>query len=77
MQNMSKNIYTDEYKFVVEQLKKARKASGLTQVDVANKLERPQSYVSKCESGERRLDITELKKLANLYKKKIDFFIKN
>ena len=73
---MPNNIYTDEYKFVVGQLKKARKKAGLTQVEVASKLNYPQSYVSKCESGERRLDITELKKFANLYKKKIDYFIK-
>jgi transcriptional regulator with XRE-family HTH domain len=37
----------------------ARKAAGLTQVEVASRLKRPQSYVSKYESGVRRLDVVE------------------
>ena len=37
----------------------AREESGLTQVDVAARLGKPQSYVSKYERGERRLDFVE------------------
>ncbi|MBK9007329.1 MAG: helix-turn-helix transcriptional regulator [Anaerolineae bacterium] len=37
----------------------ARRKKGLTQVEVATLLEKPQSFVSKYESGERRLDIIE------------------
>lgn len=37
----------------------ARKDAGLTQVELANKLSRPQSFVSKVERGERRLDVVE------------------
>jgi transcriptional regulator with XRE-family HTH domain len=37
----------------------ARKQAGLTQVEVADRLGRPQSYVSKYERGERRLDVIE------------------
>ena len=36
-----------------------RERSGLTQVDVAGRLRKPQSYVSKYERGERRLDVIE------------------
>jgi transcriptional regulator with XRE-family HTH domain len=43
---------------------KARKDAGLTQAEVASKLERPQSYISKYESGERRLDVVEFLELA-------------
>ncbi len=41
-------------------LREARLAAGLRQADVAAQLGEPQSYVSKYESGERRLDIVEL-----------------
>jgi transcriptional regulator with XRE-family HTH domain len=41
-------------------LRDARVAAGLRQADVATQLAEPQSYVSKYESGERRLDIVEL-----------------
>ena len=41
-------------------LAEARQTSGLTQAEVARQLRRPQSFVSKYESGERRLDVVEL-----------------
>ena len=40
-------------------LVKTRKAAGLTQQQLAKRLKRPQSYVSKYETGERRLDVPE------------------
>lgn len=40
-------------------LTKARKTRGLTQTELAERLQRPQSFVSKFESGERRLDVIE------------------
>ena len=41
-----------------------RRAAGLTQAAVAARLERPQSFVAKIESGERRVDVVELLELA-------------
>ena len=73
---MPKSIYTKEYRKVIEKLKKARQEAGLTQVEVAKKLNKPQSYISKIERGERRIDIIELKKLAVIYKKNLDFFVR-
>ena len=45
---------------LTELLTEHRDAAGLTQEDVAQRLRRPQSFVSKYESGERRLDVIEL-----------------
>ena len=47
-----------------EAIKKARKEAGLTQVILAGRLGRPQSFVSKYESGERRLDVVEFLEVA-------------
>ena len=73
---MANSIYLKEYKKVIERLKKARQESGLKQIEVAEKLSKPQSYISKIEQGERRVDIVELKKIADVYKKAIEYFIK-
>ena len=71
---MGKTIYSDEYKKVIDKLKDARLKAVLTQLDVARRLRKHQSYISKIESRERRLDIIELRLLANLYKKDISYF---
>ena len=73
---MGKSIRTKEYQSFAQKLKKARVQVGLTQVQVSKKLKRPQSYISKAEAGEQRLDIVELRKFAGLYKKNLDYFIK-
>lgn len=72
---MDKTIYTDSHRYLVGQLVKARKKAKLKQADVAKKLGRTQSYISKIESGQRRIDTVQLKEFAAIYKKKIDFFI--
>jgi transcriptional regulator with XRE-family HTH domain len=58
---MEKSIYTREYAAFLRLLKKAREGAGLTQVDLAAALERSQSFVSKVERGETRLDIIQLR----------------
>jgi transcriptional regulator with XRE-family HTH domain len=45
-------------------LTEARKSAGLTQVEIAARLKQPQSYVSKYESGVRRLDVVEYMQVA-------------
>ena len=72
---MQKTIHSSKYKTVLQNLIKARQESDLTQVDVAQKLKKPQSFVSKVERGERRLDVVELEMFAKLYKKKLDWFL--
>ena len=56
-----KSIYTDEYAVVLRLLCLARKKSGVTQVDLADRLGQTQSFVSKVERGDRRLDIVQLR----------------
>lgn len=73
---MVKTIQDNEYKMIIARLKEARLETNLSQQEVADRLEKPQSYVSKIESGERRLDVAEIKRFANVYKKDISFFIK-
>jgi transcriptional regulator with XRE-family HTH domain len=67
--------HRQQYRHFLERLRQARRDAGLTQVDVARELRRPQSFVSKCESGERRVDVVELEELARLYDKPLDFFV--
>lgn len=73
---MGRTIRTKEYAIFIERMKKARAESGLLQIEVAKAMKRPQSYISRVESGEYRLDILEVKKFAKLYKKSIEYFIK-
>lgn len=73
---MPRAIYNDDHKKIVERLKQARIESGLGQVEVAKKLGKTQSYVSKIESAQRRFDVLQLKEFAKLYKKSLDFFVK-
>ncbi len=73
---MGKTIRTKEYAVFIERMIKARRETGLRQIDVARKMKRPQSYVSRVESGEYRLDILEVKKFANLYNKDITYFVR-
>lgn len=73
---MPRAIYKEEHQKIVERLKEARLSAGLGQVEVAEKLGRTQSYVSKIESGQRRFDVLQLKEFAKVYKKDLGFFLK-
>ena len=61
---MEKSIYSAEYQQLCALLRQLRLDAGLTQVQVAERLNVPQSFVSKYESGERRLDVMELRHVA-------------
>lgn len=70
-----KTIYSQRHRTIVARLKKARLAAGLKQIDVAKKLRKQQSYISRCESGDHRLDVIELQTFAELYKKPLSYFV--
>lgn len=56
---MLKSVHTARHKLFCESLKRARKLAGLTQQEVAKQLGEHQSFVSRYETGERRLDVVE------------------
>ena len=61
--DMEKQIHSKEQKILLLLLRELREQAGVRQVDLAKKLKRHQSFVSKFESGERRLDILELREI--------------
>jgi ribosome-binding protein aMBF1 (putative translation factor) len=61
---LTKSVFTPTYARFRELLIEARESSGLTQAGLAERLNRPQSYVSKFERGERRLDVVEYLEVA-------------
>ncbi len=69
------SVYTERYQELLEKLQSARREAGLTQVEVAQAFGKPQSFVSKCESGERRIDVVELGAFASLYRKPLHWFV--
>lgn len=64
---MQKSLYSKQYKNFLNQLKEARLKAGLKQSEVARMIKRPQSFVSKCESGERRVDVIEFIEFCKVY----------
>ena len=72
---MQKTIHSKRHRNIVARLRQARIAAGLRQTDVAKKLRQQQSYVSRCESGEHRLDVVELQTFAQLYGKPLSYFV--
>jgi transcriptional regulator with XRE-family HTH domain len=57
---MEKSIYSARYRALLQLLKKVREDAGLTQTQLARKIGETQTFVSKCERGERRIDVIEL-----------------
>lgn len=68
--NLQKNNH------LLEKLRSARLEAGLTQVEASKKLKKPQSYLSKIERGERKIEAIELADFAKIYNKDINYFIK-
>ncbi len=58
---MEKTIFSHEHEVLLSELKRAREKASLTQIQLAEKLGSTQSFISKVERGERRLDVIELR----------------
>jgi len=71
---LSDTAYRTAYNRFLTKIRQARTDADLTQAYVAKVLGKPQSFVSKVESGERRLDFVELQALASMYGKRLSHF---
>jgi ribosome-binding protein aMBF1 (putative translation factor) len=71
-----KSLFSPRYDKFLKLLKEARIAAGLSQRDAAKKLSRTQSFISKSESGERRVDVIELVDFLRVYGVRPEQFIK-
>ncbi len=72
---MVRPTFEPKYQAFLVKLRQAMEEAGMAQVEVAARLGKPQSYVSKCESDERRIDVIELAVFAALYDKPLEFFL--
>lgn len=63
---MADTFGTERHKALIALLIKKREAAGLTQVELANKLGQYQSFVARLESGQRRVDVVEFIRLAEI-----------
>lgn len=60
---MGRSIHSRERAVVVALLRQVREEAGLRQVDVAERLEVHQSFISRFESGERGIDLVDLRRM--------------
>ncbi len=59
---MEKSTHSSEYEIFLRELRAAREEAGVTQSELAENLGSTQSQISKCERGERRIDVVELRR---------------
>jgi transcriptional regulator with XRE-family HTH domain len=69
------SVHSAAYRRLLMKLRDAREKAGLTQVQAAAKLRATQTFVSKCERGERRIDVIELNRFAKLYGRSLSWFV--
>jgi transcriptional regulator with XRE-family HTH domain len=67
--------YEERYREFLERLRQARREAGISQEEVAERLGVSQSFISRSERGDRRVDIVELQAFAEIYQKSISFFV--
>lgn len=72
---MTKSVFTDEYRLFRKMLIEARENAGLTQTRLAKTLQKPQSFVSKYENGEQRLDVIEFLQIADCLRFDVHAFL--
>lgn len=73
---MLKSVHSKRQRLLCESLEKARREAGLTQAEVARRLGKAQSFVSRYETGERRLDVLEFLSVAQALQMKAPEFLR-
>ncbi len=74
---MDKSISSQDYRIFLRELRAARRRSGVTQAEVARRISETQSFVSKCERGERRLDVVELRSFCRAFGASVTDFVRD
>lgn len=69
------SLYDSEHKDLINKLKGARAETCISQEDVAQKLGRTQSFISKLENGQIKVDALLLKQLTKIYRKDFKYFL--
>ena len=73
---MPKSAHSRDYRLFRLHLRSIREKAGLTQKDIAKALGVHQSYVSKYETGERRLDVIELRHICRVLRIPMSTFLR-
>ena len=72
--NKGDSTYQRAYREFLRRLRQARKDAGLLQSEASRLLGKSRTFVSKCELGERRVDVIEVQQFAKIYNKKLTYF---
>lgn len=70
------NIYIEQRQRIIALLREMRVQSGLTQAELAARIEKDQTYVSKYESGKRRLDVLEVREICQAIGTTLEEFVR-
>jgi transcriptional regulator with XRE-family HTH domain len=73
---MDKSIHSPEYSVFLNVFKAVRGRAGLTQASLAERVGESQSFISKCERGERRIDVIELRTFCSVFGVSIGEFVR-
>lgn len=73
---MEKSLYSRRLEDLSRLLRETREAAGLRQADVAEKLRKPQPFVSRYEAGQRRLDLVELEEVCRVLGVRLSDFVR-
>jgi transcriptional regulator with XRE-family HTH domain len=73
---VEKDTFTPEHQALCEVLLQVRREAGVTQVELAARLKRDQTFISKYEKGERMLDVIEVRKVCKALGMPLEKFVR-